>query len=288
MALYSHLATVRYLQGQGNAALYVRLRDGAGLYYDFVNGTWEAVDAADNRTFLTEVDDASAIESRYSVTVSLPEVNAPTVLEYVRVADSMVIAEESIPSRSAVTGGPWGGTALTSVAAFKEYLALKTTTDDNLLARIIVAASGWFEGQIGRHITLGSYTDEFIGDGSVVYVPRECPAVTVTSVLVDGNTVPQALTAGADGWRLAQGIIYLRNYSFTRGAFVQVAYTAGFSTVPAEVEQAVIEVAADRYQYRTRVGQVTKSMGGESVSFVSFQVPVSVKTVIDIYRRETI
>lgn len=288
MALYSHLATVRYLQGQGNAALYVRLRDAAGLYYNFISGTWDATDTANCRVFLVEVDDASSVESRYQVTLNLPEVNATTVLEYVRLADSMVLAEETLPARSAVTVGPTGGTALTSVANLKAYLSLKTTTDDDLLARIVVAASKWFESQVARTITLTTYEHSFVGDDTTLVRLPEAPVTSVSSVMIDDQLIPQALAAADQGWRLVGNVIYLKGYSFSYGSFVQISYTAGFAQVPADIEQAVIEVAADRFQYRSRVGQVTKSMGGESVSFVSFQIPVQVQTVIDVYRRVSI
>jgi hypothetical protein len=279
MSTYSHLATCRYLQAQGNSALYVRLRDGAGLYYNFTSGTWDAVESADSKQFLAEVDDASAVESRYQATVALPEINATTILEYVRVADALVIAEEGLPARSAVTTGPTGGTTLTSVANVKAYLGSAKSTDDALLARIVVAASKWFESQIGRSLTLQSHSDAFVGEGNCVAITQEYPLNSVTSITVDGNLIP------VDGYFIAGNAIYLKGYYFTKGTLVQVAYTAGYSEIPADVEQAVIEVTADRYNARTRVGQVSQTVNGETSSFVQFTIPVSVLSVINTYRK---
>lgn len=287
MATYSHLATVRYLQGQGNAALYVRLRNGAGEYYDFVSGLWDLEELTDNRVFLTEVDDASSVESRYNATVTLPEVNATTVLEYVRMADAMVLAEEGLPARSAVAVGPAGGTALASVAALKEYLESKVTTDDNLFARLLVAASSWFESHTGRNFTLQAYAKPFIGDGGQVFVPPQFPLVSVSAVTVNGNAVPAAVAATDQGWRIVDNTVQLVGYVFSKGYLCQVDYSAGYAQVPADVEQAVIELAADRYRYRKRIGQTSSSVGGESMSFVPSTIPLSVQGVVDVYRNLT-
>jgi uncharacterized phiE125 gp8 family phage protein len=287
MATFSHLASVRYLQGQGNLALYVRLRNGAGLYYDFVSGIWDAVDATDNRQFLTEVDDGSTVESRYQATVNLPEINATTILEYVRLADFFVFAEETIPAHAAVTVGPTGGTALTSVSAVKTYLGNTKTTDDDLFARLVVAASKYFEQQANRTITLTTYTESFYGIGGSVVVTKQYPIVAVSAVTVDGVAIPACVVATDYGYRVTGNGIVLRGYEFTEGAFIELAYTAGYADVPADVEQAVIELTADRYKYRQRQGKTSESMGGESASYVPSTVPQSVSIVIDAYRKHS-
>lgn len=288
MALYSHLATVRYLQGQGNAALYVRVRDGAGLYYNFVGGTWDVADGADNRVFLVEVDDASSVESRYSVSISVPEVNATLIVEYVRLSDAFVLAEEALPSRASVVVGPSGGTALTSIEAVKAYLGSTKTVDDDLFATLIVRCSTWFESQTRRVFALASYTDTFYGDGGCLYAPRQFPVQSVTSLEVNGEAVPAAVAASDNGWRLLEGIIVLRGYSFTQGCLVTIGYTAGYSLVPADVEQAVIELVCDRYRYRQRQGKTSESLGGESASYVPSTVPQSVQVVANAYRRTAV
>jgi len=68
---------VRYDKGLGNAALRLRSLDSAG------SATWLG--------YLTEYPDADPDESRYEATVSPA---AGTVVEFVRVSDSRVIAEE--------------------------------------------------------------------------------------------------------------------------------------------------------------------------------------------------
>jgi hypothetical protein len=87
------LATIRYDRGQGNAALYVRARNAAGQYRDLVAGSWVANETANCKVFLTEIQDADLLESRYSATYSRP--SGDVVVEYVRASDSVVIGDES-------------------------------------------------------------------------------------------------------------------------------------------------------------------------------------------------
>ena len=55
--------------------------------------------------------------------------------------------------------------------------------------------------------------------------------------------------------------------------------------MPAEIEQACIEVIAIRYKERDRIGQVSKSIGGETVSFSQKDFPDSVRTILNNYKK---
>jgi len=81
-------------------------------------------------------------------------------------------------------------------------------------------------------------------------------------------------------------------YTCDDGAYSFSAIDAGASMlisygyVPSELARCCIEWAADQYQYRSRIGQHTKSLGGqESVSFIVKDMPDLVRTVLQPYRR---
>jgi hypothetical protein len=66
---------------------------------------------------------------------------------------------------------------------------------------------------------------------------------------------------------------------------VVVAYTAGYSTTPPEVAQACIELIALRYRERTRIGEVSRSLGGaETVAYAQKDMSDAVKTLLQQYR----
>jgi hypothetical protein len=74
-------------------------------------------------------------------------------------------------------------------------------------------------------------------------------------------------------------------YSFSSldaGRSINISY--GY--IPADVTRCCIDWVADQYQYRTRIGQHTKSLGGqESVSFIVKDMPDLTKCVLQPYRR---
>jgi hypothetical protein len=285
MTFFSHFATIRYLKGQGNTTLFVRLRDTTGQYYNFTSGGWDVDESTQTKVFMEEVADSDPRESRYDALPWLPEVNFTTILEYVSDITSIVFGEEIIPARAGVTVGPTGGTALTSVQAVKTYLSLTHAEDDDLLARLVVASSAWFESQTARSFTQASRSDEFVGSGTSRRSLFEQPVTSVTSVWVDGTEVPQAATETDSGWHRVGNLIYLKGYSFTYGALCVVIYNGGYAEIPADVEQAVIETAAMRFRERDRVGEQSKSTAGGNVTFTPYSVPASVQATIVAYRR---
>jgi hypothetical protein len=78
----------------------------------------------------------------------------------------------------------------------------------------------------------------------------------------------------------------VRGYYFVRGTQnVIVSYTAGYSTTPPEIAQACIELVALRYRERTRVGEVSKALGGgETVSYSQKDMSAAVLTLLQQYR----
>ena len=70
------------------------------------------------------------------------------------------------------------------------------------------------------------------------------------------------------GYRFDERFLYLTGYCFWPGvANVNVAYVAGYATVPPELEQAVIELIAAKYRERERIGHQSKSLAGEATTF---------------------
>ncbi len=96
-----------------------------------------------------------------------------------------------------------------------------------------------------------------------------------------GSSLSRASSVpGAGQYACSDGV-----YGFSSGgagAIMQLSY--GY--VPSDIARCCIEWAADQYQYRTRIGQDTKSLGGqESVSFIVKDMPDFVRTVLQPYRR---
>jgi hypothetical protein len=176
---------------------------------------------------------------------------------------------------------------LTTLDNVKAWLSppLASTADDALLSRLITAASRFIETWLNRTITAQDYIETRNGRGGARLFLRHRPVTAVASVTIGGISVPPASVAGGDGFLFDDSSISLVGYAFTRGVGnVAVSYTAGYAATPPEIEQACIELVVTRYKERDRIGQVSKNLGGEMVSFSQKDLPADVQTLLDQYR----
>ncbi len=81
-------------------------------------------------------------------------------------------------------------------------------------------------------------------------------------------------------------------YTLTDGTYTFAAADAAaqvllsYSYIPADIEHACVALVAERYRYRSRIGEVSKSLGGqESMSYSQKDMPEFVKTLLQPYRR---
>jgi len=170
---------------------------------------------------------------------------------------------------------------LTVLANVKDYLDLTETTKDTLLARLITAASTWIKSWTNRDFTSGSYTQKLDGNDSDGIILDQFPITAVSALSIDGTAVDLS-TVTWDGPLL----MLTDGNTFNLGKQnVVVSYTAGFAAIPADIEQACIEIVAWRYTERQRVQQSSKSMGGEVVSFQTAEAPKSTIVLLAQYKR---
>lgn len=175
---------------------------------------------------------------------------------------------------------------LTTLGNAKAWLSLTSATDDALLTRLIQAASGLIESYCNRQFASQSYTETRDGNGRPILLLGNYPISAVSSVSVNGRPIPQAGAFGVPGYRFNSDSILLTGYLFERGLKnIDISYTAGLATIPPEIEQACIELVALRYKERDRIGHVSKSLAGETVTFFVGDMPASVKTTLGQYKR---
>src|SRR6266478_6375740 len=168
---------------------------------------------------------------------------------------------------------PMASGDLTTLADVKAWLqtgqSAFPTTDDALLTRLITAASQFIQTWLNRRIVEADYFELRDGTGGKRLQFGSFPVSAVLSLTIDGQIIPAAVSSWAPGYTFSPTQLALRGYSFTRRAQnVMVTYTAGFTTTPPEVAQACIELIGLRYRERTRVGEVSKAIGGgETVTY---------------------
>lgn len=201
---------------------------------------------------------------------------------------------------------------LTTLADVKAFLniATGTTVDDALLTRLITACSERIAQYIQRNIGTGTITETRNGSGTNQMYLGHWPVTAITSVTVNGATVPAAVNGSAGyscqvwdgtsipikepilqvtgGFGVWQGQYGNGGYGcFPMGVNnVTIVYTAGFATVPEDIAQACIELVVQTYNQRLRVGQNTVNQATQSINFIVKMLP-SVMEALNPYRRVT-
>jgi Phage gp6-like head-tail connector protein len=179
---------------------------------------------------------------------------------------------------------------LTTLADVKAWLQTGQSafpaTDDALLTRLITAASQYIQTWLNRQLAAADYFEVRDGTGSDRLQFACFPVTAVLWLKIDGRVVPVASSATAAGYRFSPTQLSLRGYRFNRGAQnVMVAYTAGYASTPPDVAQACIELVSLRYRERTRIGEVSRSLGGaETVAYSQKDMSDATKTLLQQYR----
>ncbi|WP_213308186.1 head-tail connector protein [Paraburkholderia sacchari] len=188
---------------------------------------------------------------------------------------------------------------LTTLANAKQWLNVTTANDDQLLTRLVSAASQFVQTWLNRTIASASYTEKHTGSGSNTLALPNYPITAVSSLSIRGVPIAASPDGVQVGYTFDDRFLYLiGNVGFSAfpngadGQFptwpplgVQVSYTAGYATTPLEIEQAVLELMGLKYADRTHFGQNSKSVGGEVVSFMTSDMPKGVVTILQNYRK---
>ena|SRR3990167_6563110 len=166
---------------------------------------------------------------------------------------------------------PLDTNALTSVANLEEVLG---DIEDALAINLINRASDIIENYCDRSFKSATYTNEvYDGTGSKVLTLKQYPVSTFTQ-LDERNTDLNEnswTTIGSSNYQVDTdaGIIYLVDGSEFRDAIrvYRATYTAGYSTIPDDLEHASITLAV--HLYNTRRGQEAKaeSIGDYSITY---------------------
>jgi len=178
----------------------------------------------------------------------------------------------------------------------KTYLAITSASEDDVLTALIAAASGDIGNYCNRTFEQATYTETRNGNGADRMGVRQSPIVSVQSVSVDGLAVPAAPDAVSDGYVFSDTAIYIRNrgrhgfpsapWCFARGVQnVALAYTAGYATIPADLNQACVELVAWKRAKRQRIDKTSETLGNQQTQAYKLDgMPPSVIAAINSYR----
>lgn len=184
---------------------------------------------------------------------------------------------------------PLRSNALTTVSECKAQLDIPVaeTKYDAYLERLINTASQQIERYCNRKFQVENYVEIFDGGGVDQQLLSHFPVIAVDKVCVDSSRVfGDDTIIPASGFALVGNV--LQRLGYTWGNYqqsVKVSYSAGFSEIPADVEDACLLLVELRYRMKQdrRLGRESQSKAGEDITFISGW-PQEVKDILDEYK----
>ncbi len=196
---------------------------------------------------------------------------------------------------------------LVTVQEFESWVGIQSNTANDALASVII--NGWTQyvywvtgRQPDLFVSQTSFTEVRDGNGSNVMWLLNDPIISVSSVIVNGQTIPASTGYGNGGWFIQQNAdsIAIRssaNYigfpfphatrSFVRGkGNVTISYTAGYSTLPPDLYLATEKACTVIWNRRLREDEGSKVIPqtGQS-NYRSWPFPPDVVEMLRSYRR---
>jgi len=196
---------------------------------------------------------------------------------------------------------------LTTIEKCKRYLGPNCPDgDDEFIDDLIKNAQSLIENYCHRHFDIKTYTGEQHNINHKIFT-KETPITSVINIVrLDGsiiNTVPDS--SDMTNYRIFPGYVELFDYKFvTMGnrlkyvnneeSYIEITYTAGFETVPADLSFAATKLVAMEYKEsrEDRLGLASHSEGAISDTYIAkginSEMPLSVSAILDRYRRVSI
>lgn len=180
---------------------------------------------------------------------------------------------------------------LCALADVKSYLGITDSNSDAVLTTLISNASTAIESYCNRVFAQATYTETRNGGcGPKLYLMNG-PVTAVTSVTVNGQSVPPAPDAVSYGFVFDSSIVYIRPGGYP-GEFykgiqnVTVVYTAGYATTPPDVNQACVLWVAAIFAKRSRIDKKSETLGQQQTqSYDTGPMPAITKQMLSSYVR---
>lgn len=186
---------------------------------------------------------------------------------------------------------------ITTVAYCKAFRGIEAenTEHDAELDRLISAVQTWLEGECGRAFDSAQVTEYYSGEQWTDRLLIARPPIINIVNLWDDTTWTYSTPLAAAAYAIENAdaglVIRLDGGQFAKGRRnIKITYVGGFATMPADLEQAAIELvwAAREKGHSNLIGVRSRSVGDGNVQFVNLDWGSSnLAPIIDKYRLMT-
>ena len=186
--------------------------------------------------------------------------------------------------------------ALVSLVEAKTFLKITATSENSVIEDFINRASIWANDYTGRRLKSRTNSDSYDGDGSDLLLLSDYPVTAISDIRIDDGTnegAPESVSSDDISLSSLNGLIKLKNgVMFVKGFLnVSVAYTAGYTTAPETVKEAVLLYVGHLYrrQYADqKFGVQSETVGYRTTTYGSDDIIPKAKSLLNPYRSERV
>lgn len=155
---------------------------------------------------------------------------------------------------------------LVTLATAKAWLGITSITDDANIQFAISAYSQLIASWCSRNFVSASYSDVYDGHGGARLMTKNWPITAVSSLSVDGRAITAATSVLGAGYQFNDRSVILNGCDqFCRGLQnIQISYTAGFVTIPMDLQMACLEWMKSAYLSRMRDDGIISRRAGDT------------------------
>lgn len=164
--------------------------------------------------------------------------------------------------------------AFATIEDVKAYLGITRTDKDEIIGRLVLAVSAHIEKVCCRSFAVQTYIDNFRPAGQASIFLKHGPVTAFTNLMAGSQVLDEAKY-----YRDGRVVALESGAVFGREAVV-ATYQAGYATIPEPIKQACIETVALRVREMDRIGEQSKSVAGESTSYIISDLPPSARALI--------
>ena len=183
--------------------------------------------------------------------------------------------------------------AVVSLENVKSFLGITNDSQNELLKLLINQSTEFIESATNRRIkeTVHTY-EKFDGNGEKEIQLKEYPIIIPPNVILQKNNAID----NSDDWETIDATDYFidtdtgilrMNSKFCRGKNnYRATYTAGYSTVPYDLQYVSMSVISETLNRRKSMGISSERLGDHQISFVSaVESDPKLKNILDKYRK---
>lgn len=173
---------------------------------------------------------------------------------------------------------------LTTIGKVKQYLEISDNAEDTILTSLADRVSAFVETYCNRVFASTDYDELYDGNSNRSLVVMNYPITSFTTLEI----ADLAVVSGDYFWYDYGEIILNKGTFGSKRQSVHCIYTAGFATIPLDIEDVVIKLVAMAFfgKGKDRLGVSSKTLGSEgSITFTKSKLPTEVELVLDAYKQ---